>query len=105
MSVVDVKIVMGTKNVGWNDCGVMTVALLKVCVVIDINHALGVRVPKVGLVRWPIVNHGFVDGVGSFIRENAGGEARDDPSSVADMTAFQNVGVDCHIDFLKEHVE
>lgn len=96
---------MGTKNIGWNDCGVTTVALLKVCVVIDINHTLGVGVPEVGLVRWSIVNHGFVDGVASFIRENASGEARDDPSNVADMTGFQNVGVDRHIDFLKKHVE
>lgn len=43
----------------------------------DIDHALGVGVSVVGVVGRSLVNHGLVNGVCSLVREDAGGQARD----------------------------
>ena len=39
--------------------------------VLYVNHPFGVSVPKVGAVRWAIVNHGLVYGVSGLVRKNA----------------------------------
>lgn len=46
--------------------------------VLDVDHTLGMSVPKVGVVRRTVVHHGFIDGIGSLVRENASGQAGND---------------------------
>lgn len=50
--------------------------LLSVSSIHDVNHSLGVAVPKVGVVRWAVVYHRLVDRVRRLVREDASGETR-----------------------------
>ncbi len=51
--------------------------LFIVSLIDNIDHSLGISISSVTDVRGAIVNHCFVDGICSFVRENASGETRD----------------------------
>jgi len=69
--ILKIVVIVGTVNVGRDDGGKVASVLLVVCLVLDINHTLSVSITEVGLVRRTVVNHGFVDGIASLVRENA----------------------------------
>jgi hypothetical protein len=73
--VLEVIVVVGTKDVGGNDRGEVAAILLVVCLVLDIDHTLSVGIAKVGLVRRTVVDHGLIDRVGGLVGEDAGGKA------------------------------
>ena len=54
--VVQVVVIVRAIDVGRNDAGKAAAVLLKVRFVLDINHALGIRIAKVALVRRPVVD-------------------------------------------------
>jgi hypothetical protein len=70
--ILEIVVIVGTVDVGRDDRGEVASVLLVVCLVLDINHTLSVSITEVGLVRRTVVDHGFVDGVASLVRENAG---------------------------------
>jgi hypothetical protein len=48
VGVLEVEVVVLAIYVSGYDGGEVTVVLLLVCSVLDVNHALGVRIPKLG---------------------------------------------------------
>lgn len=71
----------------------------------DVDHALGVRVAKVGVVRYSVVDHGLVDRVRRLVGEDARGQARHDLLDVVVVGGREHVGVDGHVDCEKVEVE
>jgi hypothetical protein len=69
-------VIVRTINISRDDRSEVASVLLVVCLVLDINHTLSVSITKVGLVRRAVMDHGFINGVGSLVRENAGGKTR-----------------------------
>lgn len=63
-------------------------------VVLDVDHALRMRVPEVALVRRADVDFALVKRVRDLVRENAGGEARDDLCDVRFFGCVQHVVID-----------
>ncbi len=74
MSVLDGEIIVGAIDVSGDDGGEVTSVFFSVGAVHGIDKTFGVGVSLVGGVGWAIVKHGFVDGIGCFIGEDAGGE-------------------------------
>jgi len=78
MAVIEMKVVMLAKNIRRNDRGEVTAVLGLVHAVLDVHHALGVRVTFVREVRRPVVNHGFVNRKRRLVRKDARRKARDE---------------------------
>lgn len=74
MRVLEVVVVVRTEDVGRHDRGEVAAVLFVVGTVGNVDHTLSVGVPKVGVVRGTVVDHGFVDGIGSLVGEDAGRE-------------------------------
>lgn len=72
----------------------------KCLLVLHVNHALGVRVAKIGVVRRTIVNHRLVDGVCGLVREDARGETRDNLLAFVFEGRVQDVVVNLDVDSL-----
>lgn len=100
VAVLQVVVVMGTVHVGGDHAGEVAAVLLVVGPVEDIDHPLGVRVAKVGVMRGPVVDHGLVDGIGGLVREDAGGQARDHLGDLGLVGTPQDVVV--HLDVVPE---
>ena len=72
-----IKVVMGPIHIRRDHrCKIASVLVL-VALVHDINHALGISVSIVGVVRIPIVDHGLINWVRRLVWENTGRETRD----------------------------
>ena len=71
MAVLEVIVVVRPVDVCGDDAGKHAAVLLVVGMVRNVNHALGVGVAKVGVVRRAVVNHRLVDGVRSLVGEDA----------------------------------
>ena len=56
MAVGNAEVVMGTKDVAGHHRAVLPAVLLGIALVHDVNHALGIAVPKVGVMRGTIVD-------------------------------------------------
>jgi len=89
-----VEVIVGSKDIGGDDRGEVASVLLVVSAVHDIDHALGVRVTVVGVVRRTLMNHGLVNGVRGLVRENAGRQARNDLLDTKLLGVVQDVVVD-----------
>jgi hypothetical protein len=76
--VLEVVVVVRTKDVGRDGRSEVAAKLLVVSVVVDVYEALAVSVTKVGLVGRSLVDVRLVDGVGDLVGEDAGREAGDD---------------------------
>jgi hypothetical protein len=63
VAVLDVKVVVGSEHIAGYDGGEHGSMLRGVAAVHYVDHALGVAVAKVAVVRGAVVNHGLVDGV------------------------------------------
>jgi hypothetical protein len=74
MRILKIVVIVGSENIGRDDGSEVASVLLIVCLVLDINHTLSVSITEVGLVRRTVVDHGFVNGVASLVREDAGGK-------------------------------
>lgn len=72
MSILNTKVVMRSVDVGGDNTGEVTAIFFSVGTVHGINETFGVSVSFVRGVRWSIVEHGFVNGVGGFVGEDAG---------------------------------
>lgn len=77
VAILYVEVVMWPEDIGGNDGGEASAVLLRITPILDVNHPLGIGVAEVGAMRWPIVDHGLIDGIGGLVREDAGGEAGD----------------------------
>lgn len=76
--ILEVVVVVRTKNVGRDGRGEVAAKLLVVSVVVDVYEALAVSVTEVGLVGRSLVDVRLVDGVSDLVGEDAGREAGDD---------------------------
>ena len=74
-----------------------TSVLLIVALVHDIDHTFGVGVTVVGGVRWAIVDHGLINGVGGLVRKDACREARDDLLNFVLVAQGEDVVIDWHV--------
>ena len=86
VTIIEMKIIVFAKNVRWNDRSEVASVLGLVHAVLDVHHTLSIRVPFVREVRWPVVNHGFVDGKRRLVRKDARRKTRNelfDPFSAA----------------------
>jgi len=77
MPILNREIIMRSKDIGRNDGCEITPVLFGISAVHGINETLGVCVSLVGGVGWSVVEHGFVNWVGCFVGEDAGGEHGD----------------------------
>ena len=78
MSLLNAEVVIRTKYIGRNNRRKQTTMLLIVSMVQDVNHSLGIGVAQMGGVGRSIVNHGLINGICCFIRENARRQTGDD---------------------------
>lgn len=74
MSIVNVEVIVWSKNIGWDHRGIFQAMLFGVASVQDINHTFGVGVAKVRVVRGPIVDHCLVDWVCGLVWEDTSGQ-------------------------------
>ena len=73
MRVREMVVIVRPENIGRDDRGEVAPVLVVVGAVGNVHHPLRVRVSEVTLVWGPGMDHGFVDGVGCLVREDAGG--------------------------------
>jgi hypothetical protein len=90
----NVEIVMRPINIGRNDRGEVTAVFLGVGSAHGINEPLGVGISLVTGVRWSVMQHGLVDGIGGLIGEYAGAEETDEFLDLVDAAAFHDIVVD-----------
>jgi len=95
--VLEIIVVVGTKDVGGNDRGEVAAILLVVCLVLDIDHTLSVGIAKVGLVRRTVVDHGLIDRVGGLVGEDAGGKAGNNLLDTKDLRSLKDVVINKQI--------
>lgn len=100
VAVLQVVVVMGAIHIGGDHAGEVAAILLIVGPVEDINHPLGIRVAKVGVMRGPIVDHGLINGIGGLVREDAGGQTRDHLGDLGLVGTSQDVVI--HLDVVPE---
>ena len=97
MAILNVEVVVRPEDVGGDDGGEAAAVLLKVTPVLDIDHPLGIGVAEIGAVRWPIVDHGLIDGVRRLVWEDARGEAGDHLLHSALICRMQDIVVDVDV--------
>ena len=71
MSILNVEVIVRSENIGGNDRRVLEAMLTGIAPIEDVDHALGIRIAKVGVMRRPIVDHCLVDWVAGLVWENA----------------------------------
>jgi hypothetical protein len=93
MTILEIKIIMGAKDVCGNNRGKMISVLLivsamdiklkgnfqtsnKILPTINVNHTFRIGITKVRVMWWSIVNHGLINWVGSPIRKYTSRQAR-----------------------------
>ncbi len=97
MSVLDGEIIVRTIDVGGDDgCEVASIFLC-IGAVHGIDETLGEGISFVRGVGWSIVEHGFVNGVGSLVGEDAGGKERNEFLNLVDSAEFHDVVIDKNI--------
>lgn len=104
MAVIEMKVVMLAKNIRRNDRGEVTAVLGLVHAVLDVHHALGVRVTFVREVRRPVVNHGFVNRKRRLVRKDARRKARDELFDPSLMTLLEDVVIHRYVVSPKFHL-
>ncbi len=53
---IKIEIIMWAVNIGWNDSRKLAPVLLVIGVILDVNQAFSIAVPKVGRMWWTILN-------------------------------------------------
>jgi hypothetical protein len=81
-------------HVGWDDGSEVASILFRVGTVHGINETFGIRVPFVGGMRWTIMKHGFVNGIGRLVGKDASGEHADKFFHLGNAAAFHDVVID-----------
>lgn len=71
--------------------------------VLNINQPLSMGISKVTLMRWPKVDFGLVERIVNLVREDAGGETRDELGDFVLMRGLEDVVV--YEEVLAEEVE
>ncbi len=94
MSILNAKVVMRSIDIGRNDGCKVTSILFGIRSVHCINQSFGVSISLVTWVGRSIVEHGFVDWVCGFVREDACGEHGDEFGNVVEAAVFHDVVVD-----------
>lgn len=72
MTILNGKVIVRAINVGGDDGSEVASVFFGIGPIHSINQTLGIRVSLVTWMWWTIVQHGFVNGVGSLVREDAG---------------------------------
>ena len=88
VTILKIKIVKRTENVGGNDtCKAISVLVihaskiivllvtLYILLVLNVNHPFCVSITEVGLVWWAVMNHVFVNRISCFVWKDAGRQA------------------------------
>ena len=94
MSILNAKVIMWAINVGGDDGGEVTSIFFRICSVHGINESFGVGISLVTGMRRAVVKHGFVDGVGCFVGEDACGEHGNEFDNLVETAVFHDVVVD-----------
>jgi len=94
VSVLDGEIVMRAVDVGGDDAGEVASVFLVVGAVHGVDESFGIGVSFVGGVGGSVVEHSFVDWIGGFVGEDAGGEHGDEFGDFVDAAVFHDVVVD-----------
>lgn len=94
MGMSQIKVVMRSKDVRRNGRGEVAAEFLLVRMVLDVDHAFGVGIAKVAVVRWAKMDLLFGQGVVDLVREDAGRETGDDFLNLLDASRVQNVVID-----------
>jgi len=94
MSILNAKVVMRSIDIGRDDGCKVTSILFGIRSVHCINQPFGIGISLVTWVGWSIVEHGFVDWVCGFVREDACGEHGHEFGNVVEATVFHDVVVD-----------
>ena len=97
MRVLKMVVVVRPIYVCGNHAPKITAIVLTVGTALDFQHTLGVSIRIVGMVRRPVVQHGFVDGVGCTVWKYTCGETGDEFFHTMFVRAPHHVEVDQQI--------
>ena len=97
-------VIVRTVDVGGHDGGEVASVLLSIQTVHHLDHTLGVGVSLVGIVWRTRMNHGFIDGVGRLVGEDARRKTRNELLHLELTAQLHHVHVHDNVIIVKLHL-
>ena len=104
VSALNLVVIVGTVDVGGHDCGEVASVLLGIQTIHHLDHSLGVGVAFVGIVWRTQMNHGFIDGVGRLIGEDARRKTRNELLHLELTAQLHHIHVHDNVIVVKLHL-
>ena len=97
-------VIIRTVDVGGHDGGEVASVFLSIQTIHHLDHTLGVGVSFVGIVWRTRMNHGFIDGVGRLVREDARRKTRNELLHLELTAQLHHVHVHDNVIIVKLHL-